>query len=181
MRDVDSPSPRSRHGHRYAEPLGRNRCDRLAFGGVFGLAGTFVEAAALRQIFWAIDGVGLMVATALLTVKFARKANDCLAAGFPEFVAGESLLLSGTAAGLQASVPSYACGIALWSAALFLISAPRTFALWIRLTGSLAAVLFAVTAGKIFWGNRCCPSQCRFRPSTIRCSSLRLQGGFGRC
>lgn len=96
----------------------------LTFGGVFGLAGTFVEAAALRQIFWAIDGVGLVVATALLTVKFARKANDCVAAGFLEFVAGESLLLSGTAADLQASVPPYACGIAVWSAALFLIS-PR--------------------------------------------------------
>ena len=40
--------------------------------------------------------------------------------------------------GLQASVPSYLGGISLWAAALVLISAPRTFALWMRLTGFIA-------------------------------------------
>src|SRR5271167_2828931 len=85
----------------------------LALGGVFGIAGTIVVQAALRQAFWAIDGVGLVVATALLTVKFLRKGNDCVAAGFLVFVAGESLLLSGAAAGLAGSVPSFGGGVAL--------------------------------------------------------------------
>jgi hypothetical protein len=130
----------------------------LTLGGVFGLAGTIVAQAALRQAFWAIDGVGLVVATALLTVKFLRKGNDCVAAGFLVFVAGESLLLSGVAAGLAGSVPSFGGGVALWSASLLLTSIPKTFATWIRLVGVAGAVLFGVTAGRIFWGEPLLPT-----------------------
>ncbi|ANT49201.1 hypothetical protein [Mesorhizobium amorphae] len=124
----------------------------LAIGGAFGLAGTFVASAELRETLWAFDGVALVVATALLTMKYQRLGNDCVAAGFLTFVAGESLLLSGNAAGLEASVPSYVGGISLWAAALVLISAPNTFALWMRLTGFIAAVLFAVSVGMVLWG-----------------------------
>ncbi len=123
----------------------------LAIGGVFGLAGTFVGQAELRQELWAIDGVGLVAATALLTVKFVRLGNDCVAAGFLVFVAGESLILAGNAAGLQGSVPSYAGGVALWSASLVMTSVPPTFAVWTRLTGAVAAILFAITAAQLFW------------------------------
>ena len=124
----------------------------LAVGGALGMAGTFVASDALRETLWAIDGVALVVATALLTMKYQRLGNDCVAAGFLTFLAGESLLLAGNAAGLQASVPSYAGGISLWAAALVLISAPKTFALWMRLTGLVAALLFAVSVAKILWG-----------------------------
>jgi hypothetical protein len=123
----------------------------LAIGGVFGLAGAFVGQAELRQELWAIDGVALVVATALLTVKFLRQGNDCVAAGFLVFVAGESLLLSGNAAGLQGSLPSYAGGIALWSASLVMTSVAPTFAAWTRLTGAFAALVFAITAVQISW------------------------------
>ena len=99
-----------------------------------------------------------MVATALLTVKHLRKGNDCVAAGFLVFVAGESLLLSGTAAGLAGSVPSFGGGVALWAASLLLTCIPRTFATWVRLAGVTAAVLFAVTAGRIFWGEPLLPT-----------------------
>ena len=124
----------------------------LAIGGVLGLAGTFVESAALRETLWAIDGVGIVVAAALLTMKYFRQGDDWVAAGFLTFAIAEGLLLSGNAAGLQASVPSYAGGIALWSAALIMISAPKTFGLWMRLTALAAAILFAVTTFQILWG-----------------------------
>ena len=130
----------------------------LVIGGVFGLAGTFVGQAALRQAFWAIDGVGLVVATALLTTKYFRKGNDCVAAGFLVFVAGESLVMSNSAAGLTAMVPSYGAGIALWSAALLMTSLPNTFALWTRLAGTAAAILFAISAGRISWGEQLLPT-----------------------
>ncbi|MBZ9975583.1 hypothetical protein [Mesorhizobium sp. BR-1-1-10] len=42
----------------------------LVIGGIFGLAGTFVASAPLRESLWAIDGVSLVVATALLTMKY---------------------------------------------------------------------------------------------------------------
>ncbi|MER8415229.1 hypothetical protein [Mesorhizobium sp. M1342] len=43
----------------------------LAIGGAFGLAGTFVASAELRETLWTIDGVALVVATALLTMKYS--------------------------------------------------------------------------------------------------------------
>src|ERR1700758_2354773 len=104
---------------------------------------------AVRQELWAIDGAALVVATALLTVKFGRQGCDCVAAGFLVFVAGESLLLAGNAAGLAASVPSYGGGVALWASSLMMTSIPSTFAIWTRLVGVVAAVLFAVTAALI--------------------------------
>jgi hypothetical protein len=91
-------------------------------------------------------------------VKFLKQGQDCLAAGFLVFVVGESLLLSGTAAGLAGSVPSFAGGVALWAVALLLASIPRGFAPWIRLVGTVAAGLFAVTAGHIFWGEPLLPT-----------------------
>ncbi|MCZ8543951.1 hypothetical protein OOJ09_07160 [Mesorhizobium qingshengii] len=130
----------------------------LAIGGAFGLAGTFVGSDALRETLWTIDGVALVVATALLTMKYQRLGNDCIAAGFLTFLAGESLLLAGNAAGLEASVPSYVGGISLWAAALVLVSAPKTFALWMRLTALVAALLFVVSACMILWGTPLLPT-----------------------
>jgi hypothetical protein len=124
----------------------------LAVGGVFGMAGTFVGSDALRQELWLIDGVALVVATALMAVKFMKDGPDLIAAGFLVFVAGESLLLAGNAAGLAASVPSYGGGVALWSASLALTSVPPLFPWWTRLTGAVAAILFAATAFLIAWG-----------------------------
>src|SRR5262249_48321758 len=78
-----------------------------AIGAVFGVAGTMVSGAPLRQTFWAIDGVAIIVASALVTVTFLRRGDDVVAAGFLVFAIGESLLVSGTAAGLEGSVPSF--------------------------------------------------------------------------
>ncbi len=130
----------------------------LAIGAVFGLSGTMVSHAPLRRAFWAIDGVGLVVASALLTMKYLRSGNDCVAAGFLVFAIGESLLVSGTAAGLAGSVPSFGGGVALWAVALLLTSIPREFALWVRLVGGVASLLFAVVAARIFWGEQLLPT-----------------------
>lgn len=126
----------------------------LALGGVFGLAGTFVSQANVRAIFWGIDGVGIVVATAILALKFFRRGNDAVAAGFLVFAIGEGVMLSGTAATLEEMIPSFCAGIALWSAALLLISIPKEFAIWIRVAGVIGAILFATTSARILWGER---------------------------
>jgi len=54
----------------------------LAVGGAFGLTGTFVAQLQFARYFRAIDAVGFLVAIALLTLKYFRKGDDCLAAGF---------------------------------------------------------------------------------------------------
>ena len=129
----------------------------LALGGVFGLVGTFVTEPNLRSAAWGIDAVGLVVAAALLALRFFRQGNDCVAAGFLVFAIGEGVILSGTAATLAASVPAFGAGIALWSAALLLTSVPAEFPGWTRLAGIIGAILFAITAARIFWGEQVLP------------------------
>jgi hypothetical protein len=129
----------------------------LALGAVFGLAGTVVTVQNLRAIFWAIDSVGLIVATSILALHFFRKGNDVAAAGFLVWALGESVMLGGTAGTLEASVPAFAAGTALWSAALLLTSLPNQFAVWIRVAGIIAAILFAVTSARIFGGEMLTP------------------------
>ena len=124
----------------------------LGLGAVFGLAGTFVSQAPVRQVFWLIDGVGLVVASALLVLKFLRRGCDGIAAGFLVFGIGESFLIAGTAAGLEPGIPLFGAGVALWAAGLFLILFPPVFALWVRVAGAVAAVLFVIVAVRIFRG-----------------------------
>src|SRR5713226_8856557 len=116
----------------------------LTLGGLFRLLRTVVTEQNLRAASWGIDGVGLVVATSLLALKFFRKGNDLVAAGFIVFAIGEGLMLIGTATTVAESVPSFAAGTALWSAALMLTSIPRQFASWMRLTGLIGATLFAI-------------------------------------
>ena len=130
----------------------------LALGGVFGLIGTVVTEQNVRAVSWAIDSVGLVVATSLLAMRFFRRGNDCVAAGFLVFAIGEGVMLSGTAGTLEASVPAFAAGTALWSAALLLTGVPREFAGWIRVVSTVGAVLFAITSARIFWGEQVLPT-----------------------
>ena len=124
----------------------------LILGGVLGMAGSLIAQANLRAAFWGIDGVGVIVATALLTLKFHRAGNDLVAGGFLVYTLGESIMLTGTPGTLQASVPAFGAGVALWSAGLLLVSIPRTYAIWARATGVISAVLFAIVAAQVFWG-----------------------------
>jgi hypothetical protein len=130
----------------------------LALGAVFGLAGTIVTQPNLRATSWGIDSVGLVMAATLLTLKFFRKGNDLVAAGFLVFAIGEGVMLSGTAASLIGSVPSFAAGTALWATALLLISIPKEFSIGVRLTGIATSILVAITAVRIFWGEQLSPT-----------------------
>ena len=84
----------------------------LVVGAVFGVLGTFVPSASVRGLLWGLDGVALIVATALLTIYHCRRGNDVIAAGFLVFVVGETLVLSGAAADLVASGPVFGAGVA---------------------------------------------------------------------
>ena len=124
----------------------------LTAGAVFGMAGTIVTQPNLQALLWAIDSSCLVMAAALLGLKYFRKGHDLVAAGFLVFGIGSAVMLSGTAAGLAASVPSFAAGTALWTVGLLLVSVPRQFAPIVRLAGAASAVLFAMVAARTFWG-----------------------------
>ena len=130
----------------------------LAFGGALGLAGAMVAQQNVQAILWAIDAAGIVMASALLAVKYFRAGNDVVASGFLVFATGEGVLLSGTAAGPAGSVPAFAAGASLWATALLLISIPRLFAAPIRLLGLVSAILFIITAARIFWGEQLLPT-----------------------
>jgi hypothetical protein len=101
----------------------------LALGAVFGMVGTMVTQSNLRNLSWGLDSAGLVMATSLLALKFFRQGNDLVAAGFLVFAIGEGVMLSGTAAGLNGSVPAFAAGTALWATGLLLIHISREFAM----------------------------------------------------
>jgi len=125
----------------------------LAVGGALGMAGAMITQQNVQAILWAIDGSGLVMAAAVLAIKYFRAGNDIVASGFVVFAIGEGLiLLSAPAAGLPVSIPAFAAGTALWGTALLLISVPKLFAMPIRILGVLSAVLFIITAARIFWG-----------------------------
>lgn len=129
----------------------------LVIGGVFGMIGSMVSQQNLRSAAWGLDGTAMVVAASLLALRFSRKGCDGIAAGFLVYAIGEAVMLSATAGPLEASVPAFAAGTALWSAGLFLVSVPREFALWTRAAGLISAVLFAIVAGRIFWGTPLTP------------------------
>jgi hypothetical protein len=114
----------------------------LALGGALGMAGAMVTQQSVQAILWAIDGSGLVMAAPMLATKY-----------FLVFAIGEGvILLSAPAAGLAGSIPAFAAGTALWGTALLLISVPKLFTMPIRILGILSAILFIVTAARIFWG-----------------------------
>jgi hypothetical protein len=131
----------------------------LALGGALGMAGAMVTQQNVQAILWAIDGAGLVMATALLAMKYFRMGNDIVAGGFLVFAIGEGvILLSGPAAGLAGSVPAFAAGTALWGTALLLVSIPKVLAVPVRLLGIVSAALFIITSVRIFWGEQLLPT-----------------------
>jgi hypothetical protein len=139
------------HDSRLIAPSG------LVIGAVLGMAGTFVPSASLRGLLWGLDGIALVIATALLTIHHFRRGNDLVAAGFLVFVVGEALILAGAAMDLEASAPLFGAGIGLWAASLTLVSAPNVMPSWLRLVATIAALLFATVAVQIFMGRALTP------------------------
>jgi len=124
----------------------------LVIGALFGMAGSVVPSAELRGLAWGIDGTALVVASALLAVHYLRRGDEQLAAGFLVFLAGETLMVSGSAVDLTAVGPTFAAGAGLWAAALALVSASPVMPRFVRVTGAIAATLLAISAARIFGG-----------------------------
>src|SRR5215212_830547 len=94
----------------------------LMIGALLGIAGSFAPSASLRGLAWGVDGVAIVVGSALLVVHHLRSGNEQLAAGFLVFLAGETLIVAGSAMELAASAALFAAGAGLWSAGLALVS-----------------------------------------------------------
>ena len=124
----------------------------LALGGILGLAGTFAPSDSLRGLAWGVDGLALVAASAMLTLAFFRAGHDVVASGFLVFAVGQGLVVSGAAMDLARSTPSFGAGAGLWAVALILICVPPVLPQVAHLLGALTAILFAITALRIFSG-----------------------------
>jgi hypothetical protein len=129
----------------------------FAIGAALGLGGTFAPSDALRGLAWGIDGIGIIVASAIATIYFTRKENDLLAAGFLVFAIGESLLVGSAAMSLEAGAPMFGGGVGLWAVGLVLVGSSKFFPVVVRLIGLIAALLFAMVAVHIFYGHHLTP------------------------
>ena len=129
----------------------------LVLGALLGMAGTFLASPGLRALSWGIDGIALVVASALLAVHHLHRGDELLSAGFLVFMAGETLIVSGSGMDLAASAPTFAAGAGLWAAALALVSASPVMPTFVRVTGTIAALLFAVTAARMLQGGGLTP------------------------
>jgi hypothetical protein len=129
----------------------------LVIGAALGLGGTFAPSDSLRGLAWGLDGITLVVAAALLTIHHVRRGNEWEAGGFLVFAVGQGLVVSGAAMDLIRSTPSFGAGAGLWAASLAIVSAGRVMPFWVRVTGSIAAILFAVVALRIFSGSEVTP------------------------
>ncbi|MBI1398005.1 MAG: hypothetical protein GC151_18685 [Betaproteobacteria bacterium] len=128
----------------------------LAAGALLGLAGSF-SPPAIRGVAWGLDGTLLVMGALILAVHHVKLGNEQLAAGFLTFVAGQALVVSSSAMTLAASSPSFGAGVGLWAAGLALVSASSKMPVFVRATGAIASVLFAIVALRIFGGTALTP------------------------
>lgn len=126
----------------------------LAIGFLFGMTANIFAGDVSKIVMYEISSVGLTAACVLLGVKFIREQKDLLASGFLLFAIGEGVMSGGTALGEVAGQASFAAGLALYVPALLLISLPKGFPLWTRITGIAASVPFLIAASIIFTGGK---------------------------
>jgi len=58
----------------------------LVIGALLGMAGSFAPTAGLRGLAWGVDGIALVVGSALLGLHQLRRGDAQLAAGFLVFL-----------------------------------------------------------------------------------------------
>lgn len=125
----------------------------FALAVVFGISGSAVKDPVTQAIFYEISSIGLTVAAVLMAGKFARENADLLSAGFLILAIGEAVMSGGAAAdSISGSSSAFGAGMALYVPALLMISLPGRYPLFVRITGALASIPFAIAAAMIFMG-----------------------------
>ncbi len=125
----------------------------LATGAILGMVGSMLPAGPAQNEAWEISSVGLIVGALLLAITFFRRGNDTVAAGLALLVLAEAVMSGGTAAGVAGGLSAFGAGVALYVPALLLSSIPKTFPIWSRGAGILAAIPFAAEAALVYSGS----------------------------
>lgn len=129
----------------------------LLIGCVLGIAGSVVPSDTFRNLAWATGSAGIILSSILLCVYYFRKGHDGVAAGFIILAIGESVVFSSSATNLDDNFSSFGAGSFLWALAIAVLSLQKVFPLFVRLTGIVGSILFAVAAVLIFTGQHVNP------------------------
>ena len=125
----------------------------LLVGCVLGMCGSIVSSAEFRNVAWGIGSTSLILAAALLTVFYFRKGYDMLAAGFLIYAIAETVVFSSCGTNLNSNIASFGAGACLWALAIALLSLQNAFPLFVRCTGMITSVSFAIASLLIFTGH----------------------------
>ena len=125
----------------------------LLVGCILGMIGSIVPSDIVRNILWAIDSCGLILAAALLIIYFSKRGYDIVSAGFFIFAIAESIVFFSCAGNLNEGITAFGTGTCLWALSIAVISSQKLFPLFVRCTGIISALLFTVTAFSIFTGH----------------------------
>ena len=87
----------------------------LLVGCVLGMIGTAVPSDKIRNVLWAVDSCGLILAAALLTSYCFKRGYDVIGAGFLIFAIAQSIVFSSCAVNLDESIPAFGTGTCLWA------------------------------------------------------------------
>ena len=124
----------------------------LLLGCVLGIAGSAATSNSFRNLAWAVDSAGLMMAGILLSIFYFRKALDLVAGGFALFSLAQAMVFLSCATALDNNIPGFAAGSFMWAVSIGFISTQNVFPLFVRITGCIAALLFGIAAVQLFTG-----------------------------
>ena len=125
----------------------------LLVGCVLGMAGSMIPNSTFRNVAWATGSGGIILAGALLAMRFFRNERDAAAAGFLALAIGESVVFSSCATNLDDNISSFGAGTFLWALSIAFLSIQKIFPVFVRFTGIIAAGLFASASILIFTGH----------------------------
>jgi len=125
----------------------------LLVGCVLGMIGTAVPSDKIRNVLWAVDSCGLILAAALFTPYCFKRGCDVVGAGFLIFAIAQSIIFSSCVVYRDESISAFVTGTCLWTLSIAVISSQTLFPPFVRCTGIIAAVLFGVVAFRIFTGH----------------------------
>jgi hypothetical protein len=125
----------------------------LTAGSLLGMIGSIIPSDIFRNITWGLGSASLILAALLLTMFYFRKGWDLVAAGFLAYAIAESVVFASSATSLEDNIGTLGAGTFLWALSIAVLSLQKVFPLFVRITGMIASVLFAVFALRIFSGD----------------------------
>lgn len=120
----------------------------LTIGWTLGIAGGVVQEGSGRYALWGISSIGILIAAALLTIRYAA-SNVMFSAGLALLLVGEAVIHTQGTAGVDA----FASATFAYAPGLLLVALSGWGPRWTRITALAAAAVFAVHAARYLSGS----------------------------